>query len=276
MSTAHTPALSATISSMLRHFLLLAALLIAPPASAALDSPLALREIYNQQVDRRLDIPADEQQFYAKLLAQQLQQAGLNLTPQYVLLVDRNPQVQALLLYWVADGLVFNFIGASPVSTGMQGGFDYFETPTGVFDHSIANFDFRAEGTLNSLGIRGYGVKGMRVFDFGWVQARRTWRSGESEMRFLIHATDPAHLEWKLGTPQSKGCIRIPAALNRLIDHYGLLDADYERAVAEGKRLWVLRPDRLRTRWSGRYLVVVDSNRSQRPAWSLRPSANKR
>jgi hypothetical protein len=256
---------------MLRHLLLLAALLTAPPASA-LDSPLALREIYNQQVDRRLDLPADEQQFYAKLLAQQLQQAGLNLTPQYVLLVDRSPQVQALLLYWVADGLIFNFIGASPVSTGKAGGFDYFETPTGIFAHSIDNFDFRAEGTFNSRGLRGYGIKGMRVFDFGWVQARRTWLPGESEMRFLIHATDPARLEWKLGTPQSKGCIRIPASLNRLIDYYGLLDADYEQAVADGEQLWVLRHDRQRTLWSGRYLVVVDTNRSQRPAWSPLPS----
>ena len=41
--------------------------------------------------------------------------------------------------------------------------------------HSLANMDFRAEGTFNDNGIRGYGRKGMRVFDFGWVVSERGW-----------------------------------------------------------------------------------------------------
>jgi hypothetical protein len=59
-----------------------------------------------------------------------------------------------------------------------------------------------------------------------------------------------------MGSPQSKGCIRIPATLNVFIDHYGLLDADYERAAAEGKSIWVLRPDREPTPWSGADALV--------------------
>jgi hypothetical protein len=36
-----------------------------------------------------------------------------------------------------------------------------------VFEHTLDNPDFRAEGTVNEFGIRGYGTKGMRIFDFG-------------------------------------------------------------------------------------------------------------
>lgn len=71
--------------------------------------------------------------------------------------------------------------------------------------------------------------------------------------------------------PQSKSCIRIPASLNDFIDRYGILDADYERALAEGKKLWVLHKERTPTPWSGRYLVIVDSGRTERPAWSPAP-----
>ena len=56
----------------------------------------------------------------------------------------------------------------------------------------------RARGT--SLGIRGYGVKGMRVFDFGWVTGERTWGDGGlSPMRLQLHSTDPDVLEPRLG-----------------------------------------------------------------------------
>jgi len=33
---------------------------------------------------------------------------------------------------------------------------------------ALANMDYRAEGTLNKLGLRALGRKGMRVYDFGW------------------------------------------------------------------------------------------------------------
>ena len=136
--------------------------------------------------------------------------------------------------------------------------------------------DFRAEGTKNSLGIRGYGVRGMRVYDFGWVMAERGWGTpGKSIMRLQMHATDPVALEPRLGRWHSKGCIRIPASLNRFIDRYGLIDADYERAAHEGRNLWVLLPARTTTPWPGKYLVVVDSERESRPAWAAGPPPRK-
>jgi len=236
---------------------------------------------YTFEVDRRLDVPTAEQVFYARTLDAALRQhEPPDLPSQYVALVDRDPQVQALFLYRLNAETVprsWQFIGASPVSTGKPGRYDYFETPTGVFEHTLANRDFRAEGTKNSQGILGYGVRGMRVYDFGWVLAQRGWKSasgrgGYSQMRLQMHATDPYQLEQRLGTRASKGCIRIPASLNVFLDRYGVLDADYEQALATGARLWVMRADRTPVADPGRYLVIIDSGRNERPAWSPAPS----
>lgn len=250
--------------------LLFVLLVLLPLPLQAQLSTFDMARIYAATVDPRLTLPAEEAAYYARLIDVELALAGVvMLAPQYLLLVDRSAQVQAVMLYWQPAQGAPELIGASPVSTGAPGRFDYFETPTGVFEHSMKNLDFRAEGTKNEKGILGYGVKGMRVFDFGWQQARRGWGDRKvSTMRLQMHATDPYLLERRLGTIQSKGCIRIPATLNHLIDHYGLLDADYERLLAQGQSLWMLPPDRQPTPWSGRYLIVVDSQRTTRPAWA--------
>ena len=250
---------------------------------SALAQPAELGVAYGNQVAQRLQVPSEEAVRYEALAREQLQRAGVSLTvSQYVAVVDRSPQVQAILLFWFPLTDAALLIGASPVSTGRVGQFDHFETPLGVFDHSLANPDFRAEGTKNEFGFRGYGVKGMRVYDLGWQQARRGWgRGGESSMRLQMHSTDPDLAESKLGSVQSKGCIRIPATLNRLLDHYGVLDAGYlppeaapgsaAERPAEGPSLWMLLPDRKPVAEAGRFLVVVDSQRDARPAWSPAP-----
>lgn len=109
----------------------------------------------------------------------------------------------------------------------------------------------------------------MRIYDFGWIAAPRGWGDRhQGEMRLQIHATDPELLEPKLGIPASKGCIRIAAALNTFLDHYAVLDLDYEKSMADGKKFFVMLADRQPTPWSGKYLVVVDTRRSDRPHWS--------
>ena len=65
--------------------------------------------------------------------------------------------------------------------------------------------------------------------------------------------------------------MRIPASLNRLLDLHGVLDADYERLLDDGHRFWVLDDDRDPVADPGRYLVVVETQRTQRPAWSPLP-----
>ena len=233
---------------------------------ASLDGT-SIAQNYAKEVHPRLTVPAAEQQAWALLLSTLL--AGKDLAPQYVVLVDRNPFIQAVTIYWMAPDRTFHFIGASPTSTGKPGSFDHFITPTGIFEHTIANPDCRAEGTRNENGVLGYGHRGMRVYDFGWQQADRGWGiGGEATMRLQMHATDPKLLEIRLGTIQSKGCIRIPATLNTFIDRHAILDADYEQAMASGQTFWVLSKTREPTPWPGRYLVIVDTESVSRPAWS--------
>ena len=250
------------------------ALCLVAQAAHAFETPLELAGLYRLEVDRQLQVPAEDGQRYAVQAEEALARAGARLTAaQYLLVVDRNPHVQAILLYWRSQAGGYTLVGASAVSTGRPGTFDHFETPLGVFEHSLQNPDYRAEGTRNSLGVRGYGVKGMRVYDFGWQQAARGWGKGAvSVMRLQMHATDPDHLEGRLGSWQSKGCVRIPASLNRFIDRRGLLDASYREAPAGDARLWVLQADADTPVDAGRYLVVVDSMQVQRPVWSPGPT----
>jgi hypothetical protein len=253
----------------------------APDAAGAVDPrrALLLRPVFTHTVTRRLQVPAAAQQEYGERLQAGLRAAQLgDLSGEYVVLVDRCANVQALFIYFRAtpsDKWVM--IGASPVATGRPGEFDHFITPLGVFEHTPDNMDFRAEGTMNENGIRGYGARDMRIFDLGWAQGERGWgKGGMSQMRFQMHATDPDKLEPLLGIRHSKGCVRIPASLNVFLDHYGILDAEYEALVESGTSLWVLHSDRQVTPWAGRYIVVVDSERKARPGWSPGPAGKAR
>ena len=234
--------------------------------------PLAFE--FEQAVAPQLRPPPDVVASYATALQKALDSAGVRIErPQLVALVDRSPKVQAVLLLWGSASTVWRLVGAAPVSTGLPGRYEHFTTPLGVFEHSVSNPDYRSEGTKNKFGIRGYGRKGVRVYDFGWARAAKGWGNGAiSVMRLQMHATDPDRLEQRLGTAQSEGCIRIPASLNEFIDRHGILDQDYQEQIDEGRRFWVLRADRTPTSWSGRYLIVVDSMLSKRPEWSPLPA----
>ncbi|MBJ9593811.1 hypothetical protein [Burkholderia seminalis] len=253
-----------------------------PPLSAeeaknATARAVDMRKRFTQEVTRRLNVPASEQRAYGERLQKALAEADLgDLAGEYVAMVDRAPNVQALFIYFRATPAnAWLMIGASPVGTGLPGKYDHFLTPLGVFHHSPDNMDFRAEGTTNENGIRGYGRRDMRIYDFGWVDGERGWgKGGVSPMRFQMHATDPDRLEALLGIRHSKGCVRIPASLNAFFDHHGLLDDDYQARVEAGKSLWVLPRDRDITPIAGRYLVVIDSARKARPAWAPMPGRN--
>lgn len=114
-----------------------------------------------------------------------------------------------------------------------------------------------------------------------WQQAPKGWSDGavsqmRLQMQMQMHATDPDLLERRLGSAHSKGCTRIPASLNRLLDHYGLLDADYDRVEREGQKLWVLDAQREPVESPGRYLIIVESARDDRPDWSPAPAVANR
>jgi hypothetical protein len=182
--------------------------------------------------------------------------------PQLLVVVDRNPKVQQLCIILARPDAPWLVIGGSKVSTGQAGRFDYYITPTGVFPHTQAILDYRAEGTFNENGIRGLGLKGMRVWDFGWQTAVKGWRADREpgDIRLLLHATDPDFLEQRLGRPASQGCVRVPAAMNRFLDRHGVLDASYEQAArTDGRIREILPVDRRPTPLAGDFLVVIDS-----------------
>lgn len=246
-------------------------------ANAAQTNPTDLAVEFQETVFPNLQPPSEVISAYAKALEESLRNSSIQLdSAQYVILVDRNPNVQAEMIFWGDANNGWVLIGAAPVSTGMPGTFDHFLTPLGLFTHSLDNPDFRSEGTKNEFSFRGYGIKGMRVYDFGWVNEPRGWGDKQmTVMRLQMHATDPDLAENLLGIPRSKGCIRIPASMNEFIDRYGLLDADYDAAIKKGSHFWVLRHDRNPTNTPGRYLMVINSDLKTRPSWAVVPKSKK-
>jgi hypothetical protein len=189
--------------------------------------------------------------------------------PQLLVVVDRNPSVEELRIMMVAQDGPWQVIGGSKVSTGEAGRRDYYITPVGVFLHTDAILDYRAQGTFNENHIRGLGLKGMRVWDFGWQWATKGWRADKEggDIRLLMHATDPKYLEQRIGRPASEGCVRVPATMNRFLDRHGVLDADYERAAIDDVRYRaLLMPNRVPSPLAGNAMIVVDS--SDRKAFS--------
>ena len=183
--------------------------------------------------------------------------------PQLLVVIDRNPHRQDLCILLAQPDGTWQAIGGSKVSTGRSGRRGYFITPTGVFRHGSAIVDYRAEGTFNENHIRGLGRAGMRVWDFGWQSAVKGWTTDQDqgEIRLLLHATDPDRLERRLGRADSKGCVRIPAVMNRFLDHYGVLDAAYQQA-ADARIAAVLPQDREPTILAGDTMIVIDSSES--------------
>lgn len=230
--------------------------------SAAIYTPHEIAEQFEQRVARRLQLPASEGRLYASMTELQVMsdRHGL-LEPQYLLLVDGNPHVQAAFLMWRLGPGAYDLLGASPVSTGGPVRPDYLETPQGVFE--------RADGELHaSMGPcdlaqpRICRREGARVLDFGWQRARNASGRGRlMPMRLQARAANPL-AERRLGTACTDGCILLPASLMHLLDELGLLDAGLQYEA----------PARTATLpYRGRYLVVVDSGREERPAWSPAP-----
>ncbi|MDQ7832068.1 MAG: L,D-transpeptidase [Desulfovibrionaceae bacterium] len=189
---------------------------------------------------------------------------------QYFVYVDRNPDRQLIFLgFYDASGGKAELVGGDLVSTGLlRRGQDSFLTPTGVFEHLPDNFGFRAQGTKNQHGWRGFGGKGSRVWDFGFQQSPREFRQGvyESQMRLLMHATDPDQGEPRLGRMDSKGCVRVSSDMNRFLDRRSILDRHYERLAAEKPGLWLLAPDRTPVSAPGSFLVVGDTSAAESAA----------
>jgi hypothetical protein len=249
-----------------------AALPARPTATAPLldvgREAVLLRAALGREVPHAVvDPPATEREWIDRSRAALAASGQRIAAPQLVVVVDRNPSVQEMRIVMARPEGDWQDLGGAKVSTGQTGRFDHYLTPTGVFLHTDAILDWRAEGTFNENHIRGLGLKGSRVWDFGWQTTVKGWGSEEEgQIRLLMHATDPANLERRLGRPASKGCVRIPAAMNRFLDRRGILDADYERAAQIDRRFAALLPaDRTPTPLAGNMLVVIDSSEPPHP-----------
>lgn len=182
---------------------------------------------------------------------------------QFFLLVDRNHSEQkAFLAFYDVAGGKITIVGGDKASTGNPARRGHFETPVGVFENKPANMSYRALGTKNSHGWRGLGAKGSRVWDLGWQRTTKG-RGEPMDIRMLVHAADPDFEEQRLGTVQSKGCIRVTARFNKFLDYYGILDREYEKSV---KAKYVLLAQRSPAPFAGKFIVVIDSGEFQKPA----------
>jgi hypothetical protein len=226
----------------------------------------SVRTTFSREIPAALAIAPERQAYVIGQAAHSLANAGIVIDhPKLFLVVDRNPNVQELYLVLAAPGNgTWDVLGATHVSTGKPGRKEHFKTPIGVFLHDASILGYRAAGTYNENHIRGLGAKGMRIWDFGW-QTAENWRAPGSTMqiRLEMHATDPAVLEQRIGRPDSEGCVRIPAALNKFLDHYGIIDADAEQAAVSDRRFAALLPaNREPTPIAGNALVVFDSSKN--------------
>lgn len=177
---------------------------------------------------------------------------------QFFYFVDRSFERQIGSVVWYDSAAKkASIIGVDKVSTGNPKRKGHFETPIGVFANTVSNFNYRAEGTKNKKGWRGLGAKGSRVWDFGWQDTAHV--DGNRSIRLLLHASDPKQGEERLGKVDSKGCVRVSAKMNRFLDQFGILDAEYEARSSEKRVSRLLKKDRTPVKYAGKYLLVRES-----------------
>lgn len=179
---------------------------------------------------------------------------------QYFILVDAAFKKQNLLLaFWDSNTQTFQLSSnMTKVSTGRTGSVHHYITPTGWVEQIPENGTYRAQGTKNSNGIRGYGAKGMRVWDFGWQDATTGWlkKPEVRQIRMQMHATDPQFLEQRLGNPASQGCIRLSAETNQFIDSHAIID----KKIEDSSQSWTLKKDRTPVSNQGSFVLVVNTD----------------
>lgn len=214
-----------------------------PGRATAVCTPRDLRRRYPTDVGQRLDVPHHEALIYASLAeACFIGHPDAAAAPQYALVVDSCPQVQAAFLYWRLMPAQWELVGASPASTGCSGRAGHVPTPPGVYAQELAPRRARA-----AARVYGFGVQRARKPEGGFVPLHLQARAAQGPARAL------------LGTPQSDGCVLLPPSMVAFLDRYGVLDAAAgPNAVPGGES----------TPFAGRYLVVVDSERDARPAWT--------
>ena len=228
----------------------------------------SLQRILNERVKRLTEFdPAYLEQVRQDILRRTHQGQNFAGHSQYFVYADVNPKTQLIFVcYYDAQTQKIEVVGTDLISSGeLNKGFDYYVTPTGVFENLVENFGYRALGTPNQEGWRGLGPKGCRVWDFGYQKSVKIYKGGQtkSEMRLLLHATDPVAGEVRLGRADSKGCVRISQGLNHFLDKFAILDQNYEDWLKSKKKSWLMDQDRSPVKHPGKFMIVGDSSEPQ-------------
>lgn len=219
------------------------------------DEAQAFAAAFSGQVDSRYQVELRPEAIahYRQALLARPEIAALP-KPEFVVVVNRHPASQNLAIFLVGPSEA-HFVGSTRVSTGVTGRKEHFFTPLGLFENKREYGNYRAQGSRNENGIRGLGPKGSRVFDFGWQASNAGWgKQHEAQIRLQIHGTDPDVLEPRLGTPASKGCVRIHQNVNKFMDENGVLDMHY---VSSGN--WAVSKNKKPSPYDGRYMLVIDA-----------------
>jgi hypothetical protein len=219
-------------------------------------TPHELKQQYEREVSPRLRIPADELQLYGYIAELQLYSLRSELRePQYLLVIDSNPHVQAAMLLWRLLPSSYDLVGASPVSTTIAMG-DEAIAPSGLFERQ------RTSSVAPARVSRACGNETQRAHSFGCQSARRDFaRLGDADTRLQVQAADQ-QAERRLGAPCTDACVLLPSALMSFLDEYGVLDDGITGLV-----------QRHMLPYRGRFLMFVDSQRDDRPSWSPPPKS---
>ncbi len=253
------------ILAIFTSILLNSSLVFAEDENAVYGEVEALQSVFQTEVS---NMAMDDQAYLDKVVAysrEKLWATPHDLDNQYFVFADRNEKRQNVMVgfYRAVDSSV-SILGWARISTGDPTRSRHWLTPIGIFENKTTNPSFRAQGTKNAKGWRGYGIKNSRIWDFGWQRSNRETKNGKtigaSNIRLMMHATDPVHGEKRFGRRDSKGCVRIPAKMNRFLDVYGLIDKDYfdHPDSAASKRVLLKESERKTVRFPGRYLIVGD------------------
>lgn len=231
-----------------RQVLLCAAAALAPLPSlgAGVCTPQELAARYEERVQQRLQLPAIEERIYTNLVENELASSKEVLRgPQYLLVVDICPAVQAAFLIWRLLPGSHELVGASPASTGTPLRPGCCETPRGVFPQA-GHAD--PEGALAS-----------RIYDFGLHRARVGTGRSFAPLHLQARAARGA-FSAQLGRAQSDGSVLLPPTLVAFLHAYGVLDAPRGDGRTPAGELLP---------FAGRCMVVVDSERDERPDWAV-------
>jgi hypothetical protein len=241
-----------------------AATLPARASAVAIYTPHELAQQFQQQVNPQLRVPPREAHWYGGIAEAELGGHWRQVrAPQYFLMVDSSPQVQAAFLFWRLLSGSHGLLGACPVSTGGSAVADQLQTPQGVFEQVPFTEPATACQPQGSAAC-GRGVQ--RVYDFGWQRTRLASGSLAAVPLRLLLRPAAREDEPHLGRASSDGSILVPASLIGFLDEYAVLDGAADGAAAERLRRHSLP-------YRGSLLLVVDSERGRRPAWSPAPGA---